>query len=102
MKDLNMQEFEELLKSGKTFLLYVRSETKKNTIREIFDTDVVVPELEKVYSNLEFYCINADENMEILRKYRLPSLVLFSQGREVKVFEGIKAWNEYQEAISCL
>jgi len=102
MRELNLQEFEELIRAGKTFVLYIRSEAKKNTIREIFDTDVVVPELQKVFSEKDFYSINADENIEILRKYRLPSLVLFSCGKEVRVLEGIKSWNEYMEALSCL
>ncbi|MDW7973619.1 MAG: hypothetical protein RMI01_10570, partial [Thermodesulfovibrio sp.] len=79
------------------------SEEKKNTIREVFDADVVVPELEKVFAGrFEFYTINADENKEILKKYRLPSLVLFSGGDEIRVLEGIKAWNQYLEALSCL
>ncbi len=102
MKELNLQELEDLLKSGKTFALYVRSRIKRDAIREIFDMDVVVPELERVYTNLEFYSINADENREILKRYRLPSLILFSKGKEVRILEGIRAWNEYLEAISCL
>lgn len=103
MKSLSLQELEELIKSKRTFVLYVRSEEKKNTIREVFDADVVVPELEKVFAGrLEFYTINADENKEILKKYRLPSLVLFSGGDEIRVLEGIKAWNQYLEALSCL
>ncbi len=103
MKELSLQEFKELIASGKTFVLYVRSDSKKNTIKEVFDTDVVIPELERVYAgSLEFYSINADENMEILKSYRLPSLVLFSEGKEVRVLEGIRAWSEYVEALSCL
>ncbi|MEN3029158.1 MAG: thioredoxin [Aquificaceae bacterium] len=82
-------------------MLYVRSEERKNTIKEIFDTDIVVPELEKFFT-LDFYRINAEENPEILKRYRLPSLVLFSGGREVRVLEGIKTWNEYLGALSCL
>lgn len=103
MRSLSIRELESMLAEGKTLALYVYSESKKDTLRELFDTQVVVPELERAFdSKVEFYSINADEHPEILRRYKLPSLVLFKGGVEVSKLEGIKAWNEYVEALSCL
>lgn len=101
MRELNLQELESLKEKKRSFALYVRSELKKDKIKELFDTEIVVPELEKVFGGrLEFYSINADNHKDILRDFRLPSLVLFKEGSVFRVFEGIQAWSEYMEGFS--
>lgn len=103
MKGLNQQELKALLDAKETFVLYVRSELKKEKIREIFDTDIVVPELEKSFGkSLNFYYINVDDYPDFLKDYLIPAVVIFKEGKEVAKLEGIKAWNEYVEALSCL
>jgi predicted Rossmann fold nucleotide-binding protein DprA/Smf involved in DNA uptake len=103
MKELSQQELKALLDAKETFVLYVRSEMKKEKIREIFDTDIVVPELEKsLGKSLNFYYINVDDYPYLLKEYLVPAVVIFKEGKEVVKLEGIKAWNEYVEALSCL
>lgn len=104
MREISLDQLQKLKEGRVSFVLYVRSELKRDKIKEIFDTDIVVPELEKAFGHkIEFFSICADENMKILEDFRLPSLVIFKNGECVEVMDGIKAWNEYVERfISCL
>lgn len=105
MKNLRKEEFLKLTKSQRSFILYIRSEMKRDRIREIFDTDIVIREIEKLIGDrVDVFCVNVDEDSELffLREYRLPSIVVFKDGKEMSRLEGIRAWNEYLEAISCL
>ncbi|MFN4318932.1 MAG: thioredoxin [Aquificaceae bacterium] len=98
MKRINLKELQTLKMNGKDFILYVRSEKKRESIKEIFDTDVVVPELEKGFK-LDFFSINADEDPDILKEFPLPALVLFKAGIPTKILRGICAWNQYIQTI---
>lgn len=98
MKQINLKELQTLRREGKDFILYVRSEIKKEKIKEIFDTDVVVPELEKTFK-LDFFSIDAEKEPDILKEFPLPALVLFKAGSPVKILKGICAWNEYIQTI---
>ncbi|MGB9873997.1 MAG: thioredoxin family protein [Hydrogenobacter sp.] len=103
MKELSQQELRALVDGKETFVLYVRSELKKEKIREIFDTDIVVPEMEKSFgSKFKFYSVNVDNYPDLLKDYPIPAVVIFKEGKEVVKLKGIKAWNEYVEALLCL
>ncbi|MFN3598667.1 MAG: thioredoxin [Aquificaceae bacterium] len=100
MKQINSRELETLKEERRDFILYIRSEKNKDKVREVFDTDVVLPELEKVFNGMvEFFVINIDDHQEILKNFPLPCLVLFKSGAAKQVLRGIKAWNEYLQAI---
>jgi len=47
-------ELQALKEEKGDFILYVRSDRARERIREVFDTDVVVPELEKSF-RLDFF-----------------------------------------------
>lgn len=101
MKKINLKELEAFKEERRDFVLYVRSDREKEKVKEVFDTDVVIPELERVfYGKIEFFFINVDDDPEALRDFPLPSLVLFKKGVVKQVLKGIKAWNEYLKTLA--
>ena len=99
MRRVSLLELQALKEEKGDFILYVRSDRARERISEVFDTDVVVPELEKSF-RLDFFSINADEEPDVLKEFPLPSLILFKDGKVVHVLRGIKNWNEYVKAIT--
>ncbi|RMH79272.1 MAG: thioredoxin [Acidobacteria bacterium] len=92
MKSLKKEEFLRLIEAKDSFVLYVRSEIKKDKIREIFDTDVVIREIEKLLGDkADVFYVNVDEDSELffLKKYKLPSVIVFKKGEERTRLEGI-------------
>ncbi len=91
MKKINLKELEALKEERRDFVLYVRSDRGKEKVKEVFDTDVVTPELERVfYGRIEFFFINVDDNPDTLRDFSFPSLVLFKKGTVKQVLKGIR------------
>lgn len=54
MRRVSLLELQALKEEKGDFILYVRSDRARERIREVFDTDVVVPELEKSF-RLDFF-----------------------------------------------
>lgn len=102
LHQLNGDELRVLLSKGETFVLYVRSERDSDKIREIFDVDVVFPELAKGFGNSFkfFWCdINEVNLPPDLKIYFAPTVALFKEGKLLKKLEGIKSWAEYNSAL---
>ena len=102
LNKLGRGQLNSLIEKKESFVLYVRSEKDFPKIREIFDVDVVFPELEKAFGNrIRFFWCDIDEVKE-LEEYRVffaPSVLLFREGKIVKRLEGIKSWAEYNRAM---
>jgi len=103
LKKVNEEDLKELIKKKENFVLYVRSERLYEKIKEIFDVDVVFPELAKAFKGIPFYWGDADE-LKDLRAIP-PSVFIFKEGKPVEVLQGIKTWAEYtrkvKESLSC-
>jgi len=103
LKKLSGDELKELIQNGETFVLYVRSERLYDKVKEIFDVDVVFPELAKTFKGIPFLWGDADELKEV--KAIPPSVFIFKGGKPVEVLQGIKTWAEYtrkiRESLSC-
>lgn len=101
LKRLTDEEFRSLLESKESFVLYVRSQRDYERIKEIFDTDVVFPELAKAFGDrLEFLWCDIDEvNLSEVGIHFAPVVALFKGGKLLKKLEGIKSWAEYNRAI---
>ncbi|WP_457600958.1 thioredoxin family protein [Hydrogenivirga sp.] len=103
LKNLSESELRDLLGERRSFVLYVRSEKDKEKIREIFDVDVVFPELAKTFGEkIPFFWCDIDEVGLLSGKlgvYFAPAVLLFREGKLVNKLEGIKSWAEYNSAL---
>lgn len=102
LKRLSEEEFSELIKERRSFVLYVRSEKDREKIKEIFDVDVVFPELARSFPNLEFYVVELGDAKERLKEFGVffaPVVLVVREGKAVKKLEGIKSWAEYTGAV---
>ncbi len=102
LHQLKGDELIELISKGETFVLYVRSERDSDKVKEIFDVDVVFPELAKGFGDRVkfFWCdINEVNLPPDLKIYFAPTVALFREGRLLKKLEGIKSWAEYNRAL---
>lgn len=107
MVTITLDELKNSLKQKGDICLFLTSEARKSRIKEIFDVEVVAPELEKVFTNFRFFRINVDgveKDIESLFSVSsVPALLILKDGEVIKVLVGIKAWNEYiEEFKSCL
>ncbi len=99
---LEGKALQELISNKETFVLYVRSQKDYQKIREIFDVDVVFPELAKTFGHkLRFYWCDIDEveGLGDIKVFFAPVVVLFKEGRLVHKLEGIRSWAEYNRAL---
>ncbi len=98
---LTDEDFRKLIESKRSFALYVRSQRDYERIKEIFDTDVVFPELAKAFGDrLEFFWCDIDEvSLADMGIHFAPVVALFKEGKLLKKLEGIKSWAEYNRAV---
>ena len=92
----------ELIEGAETFVLYVRSQKDYEKIKEIFDVDVVFPELEKSFGDkVRFFWTDIDDlpKLSELGVFFAPMVLLFKEGKLKKKLEGIKSWAEYNKEI---
>ncbi|AAC06865.1 hypothetical protein [Aquifex aeolicus] len=103
LKRINEEDLRNLMEKGETFVLYVRSERLYDKVKEIFDVDVVFPELAKSFEGIPFYWGDADELKEL--NVIPPSVLIFKEGKPVEFLQGIKTWAEYtrklKESLLC-
>ncbi|GAB6065725.1 hypothetical protein JCM9492_08170 [Aquifex pyrophilus] len=102
LERVDKEKLRDLINNGETFVLYVRSQRLYDKIKEIFDVDVIFPELAKSFNGIKFVWGDMDE---LKTGGMVPLIVVFREGKEVKRIEGIKNWAEYvsalREALSC-
>ncbi len=100
---LTTEKLKELIENRESFILYIRSQKDYEKIKEMFDTDIVFPELAKSFGqNVKFYWCDIDEVVELSKEhgiYFAPIVALFKEGKLLRKLEGIKAWAEYNRAI---
>ncbi|RUM30623.1 MAG: hypothetical protein DSY42_04375 [Aquifex sp.] len=103
LEKINSEELNKLIENKETFVLYIRSEKLYDKIKEIFDVDVIFPELAKNFEGVKFIWGDIDELKEF--KGMVPSVLIFKEGKQVERIDGIKTWAEYvgkiREALSC-
>lgn len=103
LEKINSEKLKKLVENKETFVLYIRSEKLYNKIKEIFDADVIFPELAKNFEGVKFIWGDIDELKEF--KGMVPSILIFKEGKQVEKIDGIKTWAEYvgkiREALSC-
>lgn len=102
LRRLKNEELSELTSERESFVLYVRSEKDSEVIREMFDVDVVFPELARSFPQVPFYVVELSEAREPLRKLGVlfaPSVLTFREGKLIRRMDGIKSWSEYTEAV---
>jgi len=102
LKRLSQNELDELITGKRSFFLYVRSEKDREKIKEMFDVDVVFPELAKSFPDLEFYVVDIGDAREKLKELGVlfaPVVLVVKEGKPLKKLEGIKSWAEYTEAV---
>ncbi len=99
---LKGSDLRDLISKGETFVLYVRSQKDFEKIREIFDVDIVFPELVKSFGEKVkfFWCdIDETEGLSDFGIYFSPVIIIFKDGSAVEKLEGIKSWSEYNRAL---
>ncbi len=102
LERLRQGRLRELIEGKETFVLYVRSEKDFSKVREIFDVDVVFPELAKTFGKkAPFLWCDIDEVKELseLKVYFAPVVLFFKEGKLVNRLEGIRSWAEYNRAL---
>ncbi|RLJ70778.1 hydrogenase-1 operon protein HyaE [Hydrogenivirga caldilitoris] len=102
LKRLSADELGKLITEKRNFVLYVRSEKDREKIKEIFDVDVVFPELARSFPDLEFYVVDIGDAKELLKELGVlfaPVVLVIREGKPVKKLEGIKSWAEYTSAV---
>jgi len=101
--DLGTEELRRLIENRETFVLYVRSEKDYEKIKEIFDVDVVFPELARSFGDrIAFYRCDIDRAQPLMAElgiYFAPVVLLFKDGKLKEKLEGIKSWAEYNRAV---
>ncbi len=103
MRQASTEEIKRLMLEGKSFVVYLRSEMRSKTVKEMFDVDVVYKELVKSFPSLEFLVVETDEDrdaLSLLGTNFTPCVVLVKEGKVHKRLDGIKAWNEYLSFLS--
>lgn len=102
VEKINSEKFRNLTESKESFVLYVRSEELFERIKEMFDVDVVFPELSKAFPNVPFYWTDVKE---ISINVKPPAVIIFKEGEVKEVLSGIRTWAEYiskiRENLSC-
>ncbi len=103
IEKIGEEKLKELINSKENFVLYVRSEKDSSKIKEIFDVDIVFPELANAFGDkVSFFWCDIDEVKVLVRDlgiYFAPMVVLFKEGSILKKLEGIKSWAEYTQAV---
>lgn len=87
-----------LISKKESFVLYVRSEELYDKVKEIFDVDIVFPELAKAFPSLKFYWAEL-KDLEGFNNLIPPSVVIFKGGELKETLTGIKTWSEYLSKI---
>ena len=96
LEKVDKERLKDLINRQETFVLYVRSKRLYEKIKEIFDVDVIFPELAKSFNGIKFVWGDMDE---LGVKGMAPLIVIFREGREIKRIEGIKNWADYVSAL---
>ena len=102
LEKIGRGQLKELIERRETFVLYVRSEKDFSKIKEIFDVDVVFPELARTFGErVPFLWCDIDEVEELseLKVYFAPVVLFFKGGELVSRLEGIKGWAEYNRGL---
>jgi hydrogenase-1 operon protein HyaE len=103
LEELDSDKLKRKLKEGESFVLYVRSKKDYDKIKEMFDTDIVFPELAESFGDkLGFYWCDIDRVKELTSEYGIyfaPVIAIFKEGKLLRKLEGIKTWAEYNRAI---
>jgi hydrogenase-1 operon protein HyaE len=102
IRKLTEEELRGFMDSKETFILYVRSERDRDKIREMFDVDVVFPELARSFPELSFFIVEIGECRETLKDlgvFFAPCVLYFKKGKLLRKHEGIRSWAEYTESV---
>lgn len=103
VRKLSGIEIDALLSEGKSFALYVRSEKDEGVVKEMFDVDIVFPELAKTFGEKLLFCYCDIEDLgkraKELGVLFSPTVLFFKEGRLHRKLEGIRSWAEYTRAV---
>ena len=86
MKIIDSNEFEEILSSGKKFVIDFYANW-------CGPCRALSPILEEISSEIDIYKVNVDESSDLAREYgimSIPCLILFDKGSEQKKIIGLK------------
>lgn len=104
LERLDEAKLHNLIKSKESFVLYIRSEELYDKVKEMFDVDIVFPELAKAFQSLKFFWAELKDLKEF-NNLKPPSVVIFKEGEIKETLLGVKNWAEYvskiRESFSC-
>lgn len=97
LKEINAQQFEEMGQSFNGVL-----ELFTNTCPVCVQLKPVLEEVAKEIDNVDFYTINAQENMSVARKFRVmsvPTTIIIKNGEAVEKILGFKNKEDLKEIV---
>jgi len=106
LERLDGEKLLNLIRSKESFILYIRSEELYDKVKEMFDVDIIFPEIAKAFPGLKFFWAEIKDLKEKeFNNLIPPSVVIFKEGEIKEALLGIKTWGEYiskiRENFSC-